>query len=91
MSQMRTGGRTPSISPSAAANSLDDSDQAAEHHSELRWRSLAPSISSTSSPGGRQNTLNKPNMYTSEICHPLVMDYNTCMPPSASCSGKNSA
>lgn len=31
MSQLRTGGRTPSISPSAAANSLgDDSDQAAE-------------------------------------------------------------
>ncbi|XP_055323907.1 octopamine receptor Oamb isoform X2 [Sitodiplosis mosellana] len=36
MSAMRTGGRTPSISPSAAANSLDDSDQANDHHSELR-------------------------------------------------------
>lgn len=36
MSQLRTGARTPSISPSAAANSLgDDSDQA-EQHSELR-------------------------------------------------------
>lgn len=36
MSQLRTGGRTPSISPSAAANSLgDDSDQAAEN-TELR-------------------------------------------------------
>lgn len=36
MSQLRAGARTPSISPSAAANSLgDDSDQA-EHHSELR-------------------------------------------------------
>lgn len=74
-SAMRTGGRTPSISPSAAANSLDDSDQATEHHSELRWRSLAPSLSSTSSPGGRQSTLNKPNTY--DICHPLVMETST--------------
>lgn len=36
LSQMRTGGRTPSISPSAAANSLDDSDHTGEHHTELR-------------------------------------------------------
>lgn len=75
MSQLRTGGRTPSISPSAAANSLgDDSDQAAEA-SESRWRSLAPSVTSTSSPGARQNTLTKPTTY--EICHPLVMEPST--------------
>lgn len=71
MSQLRTGGRTPSISPSAAANSLgDESDHAAES-SEVRWRSLCPSISSTSSPGGRQQLNGRP-VY--EICHPLVME-----------------
>lgn len=36
MSQLRTTGRTPSISPSAAANSIDDSDLATEQHCELR-------------------------------------------------------
>lgn len=82
MSQIRTGCRTPSISPSAAANSLDDSDQAPDHHTELRWRSLAPSISSTYSPGGRQNALNKASTF--DICHPLVMEsspysYGGCM------------
>lgn len=101
MSQMRTGGRTPSISPSAAANSLDDSDQATGEHSgltDLRWRSLAPSVSSTSShTAGRQttHTLNKSsNMY--DICHPLVMDaspyaYGGCsaQSTSASCSRNN--
>lgn len=94
MSQMRTGGRTPSISPSAAANSLDDSDQAGEHHSDLRWRSLAPSVSSTSSPGGRQNTLNKSNMY--DICHPLVMEatpyaYGGCSTQSTASGSRNNA
>lgn len=75
MSQLRTGARTPSISPSAAANSLgDDSDQA-EHLSEVRWRSFALSISSTSSPGGR-NLLHKPSV-TYDICHPLVMETTT--------------
>lgn len=36
MSQLRTAGRTPSISPSAAANSIDDSDLATEQQCELR-------------------------------------------------------
>lgn len=71
MSQLRTGGRTPSISPSAAANSLGDESDHAADAVDVRWRSLGPSISSTSSPGGRQPCI-KPTIY--EICHPLVME-----------------
>lgn len=74
MSQLRTGGRTPSISPSCAGNNSQDSDQ--NFHASDRWRHdddvmMLTSCSATSSPIGRQN-LNKPNVY--EICHPLVME-----------------
>lgn len=72
LSQLKTGGRTPSISPSANANSLEDNSDPIET-SESRWRSFALSVSSTSSAGGgRSSSSARGPVY--DICHPLVME-----------------
>lgn len=56
-------GRTPSISPSAAAQSLcEDSDPLHDiSDNNNRWRSFGPSISSVSSSGGRNTNSNSNN------------------------------
>lgn len=83
MSQLKHGGRTPSITPSANAHSLDENSDPtdATHAAALpeRWRSYAAlSISSTSSGAGGSGVVCRPSrgpVY--DICHPLVMTETT--------------
>lgn len=82
MSHFKTGGRTPSISPSAQAHSLDENSDPVLENSDSRWRSFAMSVTSTTSStilGGGQQHPHRASSSGSrgpvyDICHPLVME-----------------